>query len=240
MDSGTSVVQAVEIINLNYNYPDGKQALKGINFRLARNETIGIIGPNGAGKTTLLLQLNGILQGKGNISIMGLPLVSGNLKKIRAKIGLVFQDPDDQLFSSTVYDDVSFGPVNMELSVEEVNRRTLEALTLVGMENYSARSSHHLSFGEKKRVSIATVLSMKPEILILDEPTSNLDPRQRRNLIDLLKNIEAAKIIASHDLEMIKELCPRVVFMNGGAIVTEGETLDILSNAALLEKHGLI
>lgn len=222
--------EAIKIENLEYTYPDGTQALKGINLGIFEGESIGLIGLNGAGKSTLLLHLNGILRGSGKVEIMGLKITNGNLDLIRSKIGLVFQNPEDQLFMPTVFDDVSFGPINMMLPRAEIETSVNEALKEVGMLDSIKRPSHHLSFGEKKRVSIATVLSMKPQILVLDEPTSNLDPKGRRDIIKFLKGINKTKIIASHDLEMIAELCSRYVFLNKGMIVRQDSTPKNLTN----------
>jgi cobalt/nickel transport system ATP-binding protein len=232
-------MDAIEIDNLRFTYPDGREALKGINLRVSQRESLGIIGPNGAGKTTLLLHLNGILMGTGQVRVLGLGVKKSSLKTIRSKVGLVFQDPDDQLFSATVFDDVSFGPLNMNLTREEVMARTKEALVQVGMDSFEQALPHHLSVGEKKRVAIATILSMKPEIMVLDEPSANLDPRQRRNLIALLKNIGVTKVVASHDLRLVGEICDRTAVLNDGRIVVVGATPDLLSNNDLMEANGL-
>ncbi|MFH2034819.1 MAG: ABC transporter ATP-binding protein, partial [Candidatus Zixiibacteriota bacterium] len=168
-----------------------------------------------------------------------MPMHKDNLKAIRSHLGVVFQDPDDQLFSATVFDDVAFGPINMGLPAQDVTSRTKIALAEVGMEAFESRTPHHLSFGEKKRVSIATILAMQPELLVLDEPTSNLDPRQRKNLISLLRNINVTKIIASHDLAMISQLCERVLLLNNGMIIKDGRTNDILSDPDIMNSNGL-
>ncbi len=230
---------AIDILDLHFSYPDGRNALRGIDLRIEQGESVGIIGPNGAGKTTLLLHLNGILQGTGEIAVFGLRIDKSSLKSIRKDVGVVFQDPDDQLFSSTVFDDVAFGPLNTGLSAEQASARTREALAEVGMAGFESSVPHHLSFGEKKRVSIATVLSMRPKILALDEPSSNLDPRQRRNLIQLLGSLRATKLIASHDLPLIFQLCDRTVLLNSGVIVADGTTTDIMHDRALLEANDL-
>ncbi len=231
--------QAIAISNLEYTYPDGTRALKDINLSILEGECVGVIGPNGAGKSTLLLHLNGILKQKGEITIFGLSLNNGNLDRIRAKVGLVFQDPENQLFMPTVFDDVAFGPINMKLPKEEVKASVDKALTEVDMLGAIGRVSHHLSFGEKKRVSIATVLSMNPDILVLDEPSANLDPAGRRHLIDLLKGLSVTKIIAGHDLELILELCNRVVVVDKGKIAADGDTRGILSDPLLMQQHSL-
>lgn len=231
--------KAVEIIDLEYTYPDKTKALDGINLEIQPGESIALVGANGAGKSTLLLHLNGINKGKGKINIQGLSVEEKNIKKIRSLVGMVFQNPDDQLFLPTVFDDVSFGPMNMGLDKEEIKFRTQKALEAVGMSGFEKRLSHHLSFGQKKRIAIATVLSMGPEILVLDEPTSNLDPRNRRNLVDLLKTFRTTKIIATHDMGMVANVCERVVVMSQGKIVADGATKEILTDEQLLDKYGL-
>ncbi len=200
---------------------------------------MALVGPNGAGKSTLLLHLNGILQGEGSVRVMGQEVIEPHLARIRAQVGLVFQDPDDQLFSPTVFDDVAFGPLYAGLSEEEVRRRAAWALAQVGLEGYAERVSHHLSLGEKKRVAIATVLSMRPKILALDEPTAGLDPHTRRRLIGLLKELPQTMIIATHDLELVMEVFPRTVILDEGLVVADGPTDELLTDRRLLEAHGL-
>jgi cobalt/nickel transport system ATP-binding protein len=229
----------IEIKELSYSYPDGTTALKNINLDLFEGETLGIIGPNGAGKSTFLLHLNGLLRGKGQVKVADLEVNDKNLKKIRSKVGMVFQDPDSQLFMPTVFEDVAFGPMNMGLSKDEVENAVTEALTKVDMLKSIKRLSHHLSFGEKKRISIATVLSMSPEILVLDEPSSNLDPKHRRDLINLLKELNVTKIVATHDMDMVMDICTRTVLIDKGTIVADGKVMDILSDKDLLESHDL-
>jgi len=232
---------AIDVSHLDYAYPDGAIALHGISFSVAEGECVGIIGPNGAGKSTLLLHLNGILQSnsKSRITILDTPLTDITITAIREKVGLVFQDPENQLFMPTVFDDVAFGPLNMKKSKEQTNSLVHHALEEVDMTDTVERSSHHLSFGEKKRVSVATVLAMNPHILVLDEPSSNLDPRSRRQLIELLKKFSHTKVIASHDLEMINELCSRVLVLYEGKIVAGGPTRHILSDKSLMESYAL-
>lgn len=232
--------QAIKIRELNFSYPDGTPALANINLDIFQGESIGIIGPNGAGKSTLLLHLNGILRGEGSIEVLSLNMEDKNLPQIRNKVGLVFQDPDNQLFMPTVFDDVAFGPINMKLSRAEVQKSVSSALEKVEMLHATDRSSHHLSFGEKKKISIATVLSMKPEIIALDEPTANLDPKARGDLIEFLKTVQKTKIIASHDLEMIYELCSRILILDKGSIAAIGPTKEILSDPHLLMEHHLM
>ena len=225
--------------NLHFTYPDGQPALHNIHLRLYRHEKVALVGPNGAGKSTLILNLNGILQGSGRIEVAGLPLTKANLPLIRAKVGLVFQNPDDQLFSPTVFDDVAFGPLHMGLPEAEVRRRVEQALSQVGMEGFGRRLSHHLSLGQKKRVAIATILSMEPEILVLDEPSAGLDPRGRRDLINLLRDLPLTMLVSTHDLLMVRELFPRMVIMDEGHIVADGPTQELMEDVALLEAHGL-
>jgi len=234
------MAEIIKIRNLEYVYPDGTRALKGVNLDISKGESVGLIGPNGAGKSTLLLHLNGILKGtKGSVEVLGMRMEDKNLAKIRRKVAIVFQEPDDQLFMPTVFDDVAFGPVNSGYSKEKVKEKVKKALRQVRMEGYEDRCSHHLSLGEKKKISIATVLSMDPEILILDEPTISLDPGARRELIKLLKDLNITKIIAGHDLELIVEICSRVVLLDEGEIVTNGDPREVLSNKSLMELHGL-
>jgi cobalt/nickel transport system ATP-binding protein len=230
---------SIEIENLSFKYPDGHQALRDVCLHIEPCEKVALVGPNGAGKSTLILHLNGILTGEGDIRSAGLEVRKENLERIRARIGLVFQSPEDQLFSPTVFDDVAFGPMYQGLPEDEVQARVFEALEVVGMGEYSARVSHHLSLGEKKRIAIATVLSMTPEVLVLDEPTSGLDPRARRSLINLLRELDLTMLVSSHDMLMVRELFPRVVIMDEGQIVADGQTRDLLDDATLLEAHGL-
>jgi cobalt/nickel transport system ATP-binding protein len=198
-----------------------------------------LVGPNGAGKYTLILHLNGILLGEGSVRVCGLTLEPKNLGRIRAAVGLVFQNPEDQLFSPTVFDDVAFGPLYQGHSPAEVEQRVALALNAVQMNDNSQRVSHHLSTGEKKRIAIGTVLSMQPEVLVLDEPTAGLDPRARRTLINLLHDLPMTMLVSSHDLAMARELLPRMIIMDEGKIVADGETRDLLMNIQLLEAHGL-
>lgn len=230
---------AIEAEDLHYAYPDGHVALRGASLVIARGERVALVGPNGAGKSTLLLHLNGLLFGGGQIRVMGSSLTRSNLKHIRAQVGLVFQNPDDQLFSSTVFDDVAYGPIHMSLPADEVERRVHHAMAQVGMEGFEKRAPYHLSVGEKRAVSLATVLSMNPSILALDEPSSGLDPRGRRRLIRLLSDLSQTILIATHDMRLVKELLPRTVIMDEGKVVTDGPTETIMQDAELLERHGL-
>ncbi len=230
----------VEIEHLTFAYPDGHPALSDVSLNLAHGEKVALVGPNGAGKSTLLLHLNGILpRQSGQLRVSELDVSGKNLGRVRALVGLVFQQPDDQLFSPTVFDDVAFGPIYQGLSQEEVHLRVEEALTQVSMCEYIHRVSHHLSVGEKKRIAIASVLSMKPAVLVLDEPTAGLDPRARRTLIELLRRLPQTMIVATHDLPMVRELLPRTIVMDQGRVVADGVTSELLSDPHLLFEHGL-
>lgn len=230
---------SIEVKELTFSYPDGHQALRGVSFGIAPGEKVALVGPNGAGKSTLLLHLNGILLGQGSIAVCGHPLSEATLGAIRSAVGMVFQDPDDQLFSLTVFDDIAFGPMYQGLPEAEVRGRVEQALAAVGMTDRATRVSHHLSGGEKKRIAIATVLSMEPEILALDEPTSGLDPRARRGLIRLLGELPMTMLVSTHDLRMVRELLPRTIILDGGLIVADGPTAELLNAPDLLQAHGL-
>jgi cobalt/nickel transport system ATP-binding protein len=230
----------IEVENLTYTYPDGTQALREVTLSIGPDERVALVGPNGAGKSTLMLHLNGLLHPTdGAIQVGGLPVIEENYGPIRAWVGLVFQNPDDQLFNPRVFDDVAFGPLHMGLPDDEVQRRSMEALEAVGMADYADRISHHLSIGQKKRVAIATVLSMSPKILVLDEPTAGLDPRARRDFIDLLLEMQRTMLVATHDMRLVAELCPRTVVLDQGRIAADGPTADILNDETLLHRHGL-
>ena len=229
----------IEVHGLTYVYPDGLHALRGVDLHIAPGEKVALVGPNGAGKSTLILHLNGILRGQGQVQVCGWPVEDENLGRIRAAVGLVFQDPDDQLFSPTVGEDVAFGPRYMGLSPEEVDRRVQDALASVGMPGSVERVPHHLSGGEKKRVAIATVLAMEPEILVLDEPTAGLDPRGRRGLIRLLGDLPQTMLVATHDLRMVQELFARTIVLDQGVVVADGPTAALMADGALLAAHGL-
>jgi cobalt/nickel transport system ATP-binding protein len=229
----------IQVEHLSYSYPDGHPALRDVSLTIAPCEKVALVGPNGAGKSTLMLHLNGILQGQGHVCVCGLEVGDGNLGKVRAAVGLVFQDPDDQLFSPTVFDDVAFGPLYQGLAEAQVRARVDQALEAVHMRDYAARVSHHLSVGEKKRIAIATVLSMQPEILALDEPTAGLDPRARRGFINLLRELPQTMLVSTHDMRLVAELLPRTVVMDDGRVVADGPTEAILNDPALLEAHGL-
>lgn len=228
------------IKDLSYDYPDGHTALKGISLKVRKGEKVGLVGSNGAGKSTLLLHLNGILQGNGEIEVAGCPVTPENLGVIRSSVGLVFQDPDDQLFSPTVFEDVAFGPLYMGLPEEEVRLRVLAALEAVGMESRSDRAPHRMSLGEKKLVSIATVLAMQPKLLALDEPTAALDARSRRRLTGVLQRLEETIVVATHDLSLVSEVLERTIVLDEGTLVADGPTRSILADSQFLRLHGLI
>lgn len=234
---------AIEIRDLRFNYPDGKVALSGVSFAVGDGECVGLVGPNGSGKSTLLLHLNGLLPESfpktPAVTIYGRALDRETAAGIRRDVGLLFQDPDDQLFCPTVYEDVAFGPRQFGLNEKELATVVKQALEVTSLEGHENRSPHHLSSGEKRRVCLAGVLACQPRVLALDEPTSNLDPRGKRNLIQTLKSIPATKIIATHDLEMVVELCSRTIVLDQGLVVADGPTRDLLGDEKLMLAHGL-
>ena len=236
-------MNAVEVIDLSYRYPDQTVALQRLTFAIAPGECVALLGPNGSGKSTLLLHLNGILPektaGDGGVKIFGEPISPKNLAAIRRQVGLVFQDPDDQLFCPTVQEDVAFGPQQLGLSPAAIRDRVEKSLGEVGLGGFGQRSTHHLSHGDKRRVCLAGVLACEPAILVLDEPTSDLDPRGRREFKALLRQIPATKVIATHDLELAVELCPRAIILDRGEIIAQGPTIQLLDNEPLMLKHGL-
>ncbi len=230
----------VAVNDLSFSYHDGQPALIDVSLAISRGEKVALVGPNGAGKSTLMLHLNGLLgDEKSPVSVCGLPMTRENLPIIRARVGLVFQNPDDQLFSPTVFDDVAFGPLYMGYAEEEVRRRVTVALQQVGMQGFEERLSHHLSVGQKKRVAMATVLSMDPGIMVLDEPTAGLDPRGRRAIINLLGEMPVTMLVSSHDMRLVRDLFPRLIILDEGRIVADGPTKELLAATALLEAHGL-
>lgn len=230
----------VEVRGLSFCYPDGTQALRDVSLCVEPGEAVALVGANGAGKSTLLLHLNGYhLSPPGAIRIGELPLTRETAPAIRRAVGMVFQDPDDQLFMPTVGEDVAFGPLNLGLPGPEVEQRVADALEQVGLSHRRERPPYRLSAGEKRSAAIATVLAMNPDILVMDEPSSHLDPRGRRRLIDLLRSFHHTRIIATHDLELVVDVCPRVVVMDGGRVVADGPTRAILNDVALMEAHGL-
>ena len=234
---------SLAVSGLAYSYPDGYQALYGVDFQVAPGERVALLGPNGAGKTTLVLHLNGILHGGiGQVSVAGLavePHDRAALLEVRRRVGIVFQDPDDQLFMPSVAEDVAFGPANLGLSGAELDQRVTEALELVGMTEYADRPPHHLSFGQRRRIAVATVLAMRPEILVLDEPSSNLDPASRRELADILRSLDVTMLMVTHDLLYALELCPRALVMSEGQIVADGPTRELLADESLMSTYRL-
>jgi cobalt/nickel transport system ATP-binding protein len=232
-------IPALIVDQLHFHYPDGNKALDGISLRIDDGEKVALVGPNGAGKSTLMLHINGILTGDGEINVCGTPVQKNNLMFIRSRVGLVFQNPDDQLFSPTVFDDVAFGPLHMGYSPDVIQRQVSLALMQVGMDGYQKRLSHHLSMGEKKRIAIATVLSMSPSLLVLDEPSAGLDPRARRSLLKFLHDLPITMLVSTHDMLMVRDIFPRMIIMDHGQIVADGPTENLLKNQDLLEAHGL-
>jgi cobalt/nickel transport system ATP-binding protein len=231
----------IRIEGLSYTYPGGQPALRDVHIAVAAGENIGLVGPNGAGKTTFFLCLSGVLSGRAKtIHVAGNdPSDSAQRRRLPACLGIVFQNSDDQVFSPTVFDDVAFGPLNLGLSADEVRQRVSEALSQVGLTGFESRVPFHLSGGEKRRVALAGTLAMRPQILLLDEPSIFLDPRGRRELIALVQKLPVTKIIAAHDLELIRETCPRTVLLDGGRIVADGTTDTLLGDVSLMEAHGL-
>lgn len=232
-------MKAIEFLNVSFRYHDGLTALREINFDIEEGEKIAIIGPNGAGKSTLLLHLNGLISDTGEIRIFGEKIEKKSIKKIRQTVGLLFQNPDDQLFCPTVFEDVAFGPRNMSLPEDEIDKIVKESLAKVGLSGFKKRSSYHLSIGEKRRVAIATVLSMNARILAFDEPSSNLDPRGRREFIELIKAIPLTQVLVTHDLDIARNVCNRVVLMDKGRVIKIGNADEILSDKDLLLNHGM-
>jgi cobalt/nickel transport system ATP-binding protein len=229
----------LQLVDVRYRYPTGPEALAGVSLEVAPGERVGLIGPNGAGKSTLLLSIAGFVPATGTIRLAGHTLSRSTVRDVRRHLGLVFQDPDDQLFMPRVGDDVAFGPATMGLSPEEVHTRVHEALAAVDLEGYEMRAPYHLSVGEKRRAALATVLAMRPQVLVLDEPTANLDPRSRRRLINLLRGLPGTLLLVGHDLDLILDVCGRTVLLDGGKVVADGPSSDLLSRRDLLESHGL-
>jgi cobalt transport protein ATP-binding subunit len=231
---------AIRVTHLHYAYPDGTEALRGIDLAVRDGEKVALVGPNGAGKSTLILHLNGTFApSHGSVEIGGFPVAPANLSRIRAAVGLVFQDPDDQLFSPTVFDDVAFGPLHMGVPPREIHERVERALAAVGLTGFERRLPHHLSLGQRKRAALATVLSMDPLVLVFDEPSSGLDPRGRRQLISLLKRLGQTLVVATHDMRLASEVLHRTVLIDEGVVVADGPTARILADEGLLEAHGL-
>jgi cobalt/nickel transport system ATP-binding protein len=231
---------AIDVKGLVFRYPDGRSALNGVDLRVDPGQTVALLGPNGAGKTTLALHLNGILTpSAGSVRIGELPVVAQNLREIRRRVGIVFQDPDDQLFMPSVRDDVAFGPRNLGLDQGEVTRRVEEALRQVDLIDQADRAPHHLSFGQRRRAAVATVLAMYPDVLVLDEPSSNLDPAARRELADILTRLDVTVLMITHDLPYALQLCDRSVILAEGRVQADGPTRDLLADADLLAAHRL-
>lgn len=231
----------VRFTNVHYAYPDGTEALKGVSFTITHGEKVALLGLNGCGKSTLLLHTNGLfLPSEGEVNVGDVPVTKKTLTTVRRAVGMVFQDPDDMLFMPTIYDDVAFGPRNMKLPEKEVDRRVRNALSSVGLNDCESKASFQLSGGQRRSAAIASVLSMEPDILVLDEPSSNLDLKARRNLIEILKAFHHTIILATHDMEMAKELCPRALLMNDGRIIADGNTEEILSDPILMQRSGMV
>lgn len=230
----------LEFRNVHYTYPGGREALRGVSFRITHGEKVALVGANGAGKSTLLLHTDGLLlPARGEVVVGGITVTPRTLKYVRQAVGLVFQDPDNQLFMPTVAEDVAFGPANMGLTAAEIEGRVTAALAAVGALHLRDESPYRLSGGQKKSVSVATVLAMEPSVLVLDEPTANLDPRARRQVVGLLRRFGHTTLLATHDLELVLELCPRTLAMRDGVIVADGPTREIFSDETLLEACGL-
>ena len=244
-DVSSKTLLAVD--RLGYRYPNGFQALADVSFSIADGEKVGLVGPSGAGKSTLLLHLNGLLPEKivakpdssPTVCVSGLPVAKANLSEIRRRVGFLFQDPDDQLFCPTVREDVAFGPLNLGLPKAEVERRVADSLEAVGLPDFAQRSTLQLSVGERKRVCLAGVFACNPAILVLDEPSSNLDPRARKNLLEILDAFQGSQLIATHDLDLIVKLCDRVIVLDEGRIHAIGSPDEVLADAPLMERHGL-
>ena len=234
---------SLSIEQLAFAYPDGNQALFGVDLRIERGERVALLGPNGAGKTTLVMHMNGIHPAQHGVVRVAGELVDTadkeSLRRIRGRVGIVFQDPDDQLFMPTVREDVAFGPHNLGLRGAELEAEVARAISLVGMQDFIDRPPHHLSFGQRRRVAVATVLAMRPEILVLDEPSSNLDPASRRELAEILRSLDITMVMVTHDLPYALALCERSVVLSGGAVVADGATAEILADAELMKTHRL-
>ncbi|MDH5372306.1 MAG: energy-coupling factor ABC transporter ATP-binding protein [Acidimicrobiia bacterium] len=233
-------IPALEVVGLSYHYPDGTEVLRDAGFHIHPGERVALLGPNGAGKTTLVFHLNGIFRPeRGTVTVAGLPVENANIMEIRRRVGIVFQDPDDQLFMPTVRQDVAFGPANYGVEGDELHARVSDALSAVGMLDVADRPPHHLSLGQRRRVAVATVLAMQPEIVVLDEPSSNLDPASRRELATILTSLDITILMVTHDLPYALELCPRSLVMNEGRIIADGDTRAILADRDLMKANRL-
>jgi cobalt/nickel transport system ATP-binding protein len=235
-----SAPPALDLRGVGYAYPDGLQALHGVDLTIAAGDRVAILGPNGAGKTTLVLTLNGILLPQhGTVAVSGLPVVKANLAEVRRRVGIVFQDPDDQLFMPTVREDVAFGPANLGWTAEDVDAAVAQALDVVDMAGAADRSPHHLSFGERRRVALATVLAMRPDMLVLDEPSSNLDPVARRELAEIVLGLDVTVVLVTHDLPYALQLCERAVVLDDGRLVADGPIGELLADETMMAAHRL-
>jgi cobalt/nickel transport system ATP-binding protein len=233
-------VPSLEVSGLAFAYPDGHQALFGVDLRIERGERVALLGPNGAGKTTLVLHLNGVHRaGAGTVRVGGMEVTREHVQEIRRRVGIVFQDPDDQLFMPTVADDVAFGPANFGVTEPELALRVKEALEAVGVAELADRSPMHLSGGQRRRAALATVLACDPEILVLDEPSTHLDPVARRELAEVLLGLDRTMLMVTHDLPYALQLCPRSVVIDGGVVVADAPTRDLLADAGFLRAHRL-
>ena len=230
---------AIHARGLAFDYPNGQPALRGVDLHIEHGERVAVLGPNGAGKTTLMLHLNGLLRGEGELEVAGVDVSDRTLHELRRRVGVVFQDPDDQLFMPTVRDDVAFGPANLGITGPELEVRVMRALAAVGMADLADRTPHHLSFGQRRRVAVATVLAMEPDVLVLDEPSSNLDPAGRRELADVLRGLDLTMLMVTHDLPYALELCERAIVMNEGTIAADGPTHAIMSDGDLMRANRL-
>jgi cobalt/nickel transport system ATP-binding protein len=240
MTGAAAATGRLEVSHLHFTYPDGTEALRGVELTIEPGEKVALVGPNGAGKSTLLLHLNGILGGgHGSVAVDGTLVEPASVKRIRAAVGLVFQDPDDQLFSPTVREDVAFGPIHMGVPERDLHHRVERALSAVGMSGFERRVPHHLSLGQRKRIAVATVLSMDPSVLVFDEPTAGLDPRGRRELMAVMASRPETLLVSTHDLAMVAETLLRTVVIDDGAVVADGPSAELLHDDALLEAHGL-